>query len=41
LIDGFDVAGFGAAMIGSVIYSLCGMIIDTAIERMFEPVSAA
>jgi putative membrane protein len=41
LIDGFDVASFGAAMIGSVIYSLCGMIIDTAIERMFEPVTAA
>jgi putative membrane protein len=39
LLSGFDVASFGSAMIGSVIYSLCGMVIDTAIERLFEPVT--
>ena len=35
VLDGFSVAGFGAALIGSVIYSLCGMVIDVAIERVF------
>ena len=36
LLDGFNVNGFGAALLGSLIYSLCGMVIDTALERMFE-----
>ena len=36
LLDGFNVAGFGAALIGSVIYSLCGMVIDVAMERIFS-----
>lgn len=35
VLDGFNVAGFGAALIGSIIYSLCGMVIDAAIERVF------
>ena len=35
VLDGFRVAGFGAALIGSVLYSLCGMVIDSAIERLF------
>jgi putative membrane protein len=35
LLDGFSVSGFGAALIGSLIYSLCGMVIDVAIERLF------
>ena len=35
VLDGFAVAGFGAALIGSLIYSLCGMVIDVVIERMF------
>jgi putative membrane protein len=35
LLDGFSVNGFGAALIGSLIYSLCGMVIDVAIERLF------
>jgi putative membrane protein len=35
LLDGFGVAGFGAALIGSLIYSLSGMVIDVAIERVF------
>jgi putative membrane protein len=33
--DGFKVNGFTAALIGSVIYSLCGMVIDVAVERIF------
>lgn len=37
LIKGFNVAGFGAALIGSLIYSLCGMVIDVAVERLFNP----
>jgi putative membrane protein len=35
LLEGFSVNGFGAALIGSLIYSLCGMVIDVAIERLF------
>lgn len=35
LLDGFAVAGFMAALIGSLIYSLCGMLIDVVIERLF------
>ena len=38
--DGFNVAGFGAALIGSVIYSLAGMVIDAAVERLFTRTSA-
>ena len=35
MLDGFHVNGFTAALIGSLIYSLCGMVIDVAIERIF------
>jgi putative membrane protein len=35
LLDGFHVSGFTAALIGSLIYSLCGMVIDVAMERVF------
>lgn len=34
--EGFNVAGFGAALIGSLIYSLAGVVIDVAIERLFS-----
>ena len=37
VLDGFHVNGFGAALIGSLIYSLCGVVIDAAMERMFAP----
>jgi putative membrane protein len=40
LLDGFNVAGFGAALIGSLIYSLAGVVIDVAIERVFTPAVA-
>lgn len=36
LLDGLEVTGFAAALIGSVIYSLCSMVIDVAIERLFS-----
>jgi putative membrane protein len=39
VLKGFDVAGFGAALIGSVIYSVCSVIIDVAMERLFSPVN--
>ena len=34
VLDGFHVTGFGAALIGSLLYSLCAMVIDTAMERI-------
>ncbi|MEY2890542.1 MAG: hypothetical protein RJA98_450 [Pseudomonadota bacterium] len=34
VLDGLAVTGFGAALIGSLIYSLCGMVIDVAMERL-------
>jgi len=36
LLSGLSVTGFGAALVGSLIYSLCGMVIDTAMERLFS-----
>ncbi len=40
VLDGFGVAGFGAALIGSVLYSLCGIVIDVAVEQLFNRRSA-
>ena len=34
MLNGFHVAGFFAALIGSLLYSLCGMVIDVAMERL-------
>ena len=36
VLDGFHVSGFLAALIGSLIYSLCGVVIDVALESMFR-----
>jgi putative membrane protein len=36
LLDGLNVNGFVAALIGSLLYSLCGLVIDVALERIFE-----
>ena len=33
--NAFNVTGFVAALVGSLIYSLCGMVIDVAMERLF------
>ena len=40
ILDGFNVTGFGAALIGSLIYSLAGVVIDVAIERVFASTAA-
>jgi putative membrane protein len=37
MLEGFQVQGFWHALIGSVLYSLWGLIIDAALERMFGP----
>jgi putative membrane protein len=37
VLQGFNVTGFGAALIGSLLYSLCGLVIDAAMERIFQP----
>ena len=36
LLSGLEVSGFGAALIGSLIYSVAGMVIDVAIEQLFR-----
>ena len=36
MLDGFHVNGFVAALIGSILYSLCGLVIDAAMERLFQ-----
>ena len=35
LLDGFYVTGFGAALIGSLLYSLIGLVIDSALGGLF------
>jgi putative membrane protein len=35
LLEGFNVTGFGAALIGSLIYSALGIVIDSALQRLF------
>ena len=35
MLQGLQVTGFVAALIGSLLYSLCGMVIDVAVERIF------
>jgi len=34
VLDGFQVRDFGAALLGSLIYSVFGMVIDSVIERL-------
>jgi putative membrane protein len=35
LLDGFQVRSFGAALIGSLMYSLIGLVIHSALESLF------
>ncbi len=35
MLDGFGVTGFVAALIGSLLYSVCGLVIDAAMESLF------
>ncbi len=39
LLEGLHVRGFGAALVGSLIYSACGLVIDMALERLFSRAS--
>ena len=36
LLAGFKVTGFGAALLGSLIYSVFGLVIESALERLFS-----
>ena len=36
ILDGFQVTGFTAALIGSLIYSVIGVVIESALERLFS-----
>ena len=36
LLQGFGVAGFTAALIGSLLYSVCSLVIDVAMEALFK-----
>lgn len=35
LLDGFQVQGFGAALLGSLMYTLMGVVIESALEQLF------
>lgn len=37
LLENFQVHGFWQALLGSVLYSLWGMVIDVALERLMGP----
>ncbi|CAN5642405.1 phage holin family protein [soil metagenome] len=36
VLSGFGVTSFGAALIGSLVYSACGVVIDAAVEKIFS-----
>ena len=36
VLEGFHVASFWAALLGSLLYTLCGLVIDAAMERVFS-----
>ena len=35
MLDGFGVRDFSAALLGSLLYSVFGLVIDSALERLF------
>jgi putative membrane protein len=37
LLPGLAVSSFGTALLGSLLYSLCGVVIDVAMERLLPP----
>ena len=37
VLEGFQVASFGHALLGSLLYSIMGVVIDSALERLFPP----
>jgi putative membrane protein len=36
LLSGFNVASFAAALVGSILYSACSLVIEAALERLFS-----
>lgn len=36
VLEGLEVTGFAAALIGSLLYSLCALLIDAAMEALFN-----
>ena len=36
ILEGLSVSGFGAALVGSLLYSLCALVIDMAMEALFN-----
>jgi putative membrane protein len=36
VLSGLHVTGFGAALVGSLLYSLCALVIDMAMEALFN-----
>jgi putative membrane protein len=36
LLNGLTVTGFGSALLGSLLYSVCGVVIDAAMESLFK-----
>lgn len=40
VLPGFSVTGFPGALIGSIVYSAFGMVIDTVVERLMDAPSA-
>ncbi len=36
ILEGFHVRGFSAALLGSLIYSAFGVVIDSALQRLFS-----
>jgi putative membrane protein len=36
LMDGFQVRGFSAALVGSLLYTLIGLVINSALESLFS-----
>ena len=37
MLEGFHVQGFAAALLGSLVYSTLGVVIDSALQRLFPP----
>ena len=35
VLDGFNVDGFGAALLGSLLYTLIGLVVNSALDRLF------
>jgi putative membrane protein len=36
LLEGLEVSGFGTALLASLLYSVMGIVIDAAVERLFN-----